>query len=351
MLDAPDSTSFGQGNHPLHYAAYEGHTHVVEELIARGCDVNARNELGATPLFFAAQQEQDAVVDLLLAASADPGLGEATHAFLPVDVASGSCRSRLLAAGPGLAQPEAPSTVEASAGSGGTLSVRWAAAAQARPLRGFHVAVWRAGDPDAGPDSVRPQLCGPELVAWVVRPRYFGEPLLYAVRALGPSAPSEWTVGEGTVTPCTVPETPPSPRCVGVSRVNEAAVRCRLQWAAADVDSRGSAIIGWELLCCFVSLRSRPRGRAAVGSSTLAQELKLPPGWLLDSTLTLSFERSVEGADPCDVPERGAVVFRLAALNSMGRSAFSGGTVVAASDATSTAASDGAAEAAADAPE
>jgi len=346
VLDMPDSTPLGQGNRALHYAAYEGHTAVVGALIERGCDVNSRNALGATALFFAAQQERSAVVQRLLAAAADPSIGETTHGFLPVDVASGECKSQLLAVAPGLSRPAAPSLVEASVGPRGSISVSWTAAAQSRPLRGFNVAIWRASGPESGPESVRPHFCGPGVEAWEVRPRFFGEPLLFAVQALGLSAPSEWVEGADPVTPFAAPAQPRPPRCVGVSRAR-GAVRCRLQWARTDVDSRGSPVTGWELSCCFVSFSSHPVSTVASDRSALSQELKLPRGWAIERTLTIALEGSSEGADPCDVPELGAVVFRLAAVNAAGRSAFSGGTVVAASDAAPAAASGESAEAAA----
>ncbi len=61
---------------PLHLAVYQGLPEIVELLIARGADVNLRNELGETPLWFAAHSpapsaDRIAVMQLLLEAGAD----------------------------------------------------------------------------------------------------------------------------------------------------------------------------------------------------------------------------------------------------------------------------------------
>ena len=56
---------------PVYFAAQEGHTHVVMELIKAGADVNQASSLGITPLYVAAQQGHEGIVALLIQAGAD----------------------------------------------------------------------------------------------------------------------------------------------------------------------------------------------------------------------------------------------------------------------------------------
>jgi cytohesin len=81
---------------PLHYAADEGHTEVVELLIANGADVNAKDEEGWTPFHLAAYWGGKDIVELLIAAGADVNaknnwigtpLDIATHPENPIDTA------------------------------------------------------------------------------------------------------------------------------------------------------------------------------------------------------------------------------------------------------------------------
>lgn len=56
-------------------AAYNGHAELVRELAALGADVNLLNDRNQSPLAGAIFKKEDAVVDALLAAGADPQAG------------------------------------------------------------------------------------------------------------------------------------------------------------------------------------------------------------------------------------------------------------------------------------
>ena len=66
-----DCTKNDDGWTPLHKAAYEGYREIVELLIAKGADVNAKNKRGMTPLHLAAEYGRNQVVELLIAKGAD----------------------------------------------------------------------------------------------------------------------------------------------------------------------------------------------------------------------------------------------------------------------------------------
>ena len=61
------NTAVNNGNTPLHQAAYRGHNGVVELLIVNGADVNSRTRSGITPLDWAKRNGHRAVVQTLLA--------------------------------------------------------------------------------------------------------------------------------------------------------------------------------------------------------------------------------------------------------------------------------------------
>ena len=57
---------------PLLYAAYNGHTAIVEYLLKRGADINAKTENGLTALFFASRFGHIEIIKVLLKNEADP---------------------------------------------------------------------------------------------------------------------------------------------------------------------------------------------------------------------------------------------------------------------------------------
>lgn len=67
---APCGAADNNGRTPLHEAAANGHTAVVEALIAAGAAVNATDSCGRTPLHEAAMKGHMAVVSALIAAGA-----------------------------------------------------------------------------------------------------------------------------------------------------------------------------------------------------------------------------------------------------------------------------------------
>lgn len=58
----------------LHYAAFAGHAAIVETLLERGAEVNARSTNGSTVLMMAAREGHAAIAERLVAAGADPQL-------------------------------------------------------------------------------------------------------------------------------------------------------------------------------------------------------------------------------------------------------------------------------------
>ena len=59
----------------LMLAAYHGHAELVTSLARVGADVNLLNDRGQSPLAGAIFKKEDAVIDALLAAHADPAAG------------------------------------------------------------------------------------------------------------------------------------------------------------------------------------------------------------------------------------------------------------------------------------
>jgi len=65
-----------RGNTLLMLAAYHGHAGLVADLAARGADVERINDRGQTPLAAAVFKGAPDVVEVLLAATADPHAGQ-----------------------------------------------------------------------------------------------------------------------------------------------------------------------------------------------------------------------------------------------------------------------------------
>lgn len=68
----PARRSISSVGPPLSYAAYNGHTKIVEYLIGRGAEIDGKTENGSTALFFAARFGHLDTVKVLLKHGADP---------------------------------------------------------------------------------------------------------------------------------------------------------------------------------------------------------------------------------------------------------------------------------------
>ncbi len=73
LKDHPDwvFSKDGNGWTPLHWAAFGGHKHIAELLLASKAEVNAKSNKGVTPLQLAALMGQKDVVELLLVHQAE----------------------------------------------------------------------------------------------------------------------------------------------------------------------------------------------------------------------------------------------------------------------------------------
>jgi ankyrin repeat protein len=64
----------GNGWTPLHAAAANGHTRMVETLIEQGADINAQDLAGSTPLHLAAARGHTDTISILLGYGADASI-------------------------------------------------------------------------------------------------------------------------------------------------------------------------------------------------------------------------------------------------------------------------------------
>ena len=114
VATATDTNEYGDGWTPLHYACYQGLGDIVDALLAAGAAVNGTNDLGFTPLFYAAQNNHLHICKLLVEQGADPAASGASaedgDVFMcPVDhVVDSPELMKLFRAHPKCQPPEAP---------------------------------------------------------------------------------------------------------------------------------------------------------------------------------------------------------------------------------------------------
>lgn len=65
-----------RGRTALHYAAYQGYTDIVKQLIEAGADINYEDHHGETPLFFAVTNKQKQTILHLLDNGANPEIND-----------------------------------------------------------------------------------------------------------------------------------------------------------------------------------------------------------------------------------------------------------------------------------
>lgn len=74
LAQASDTTEHGEGWTALHYACYQGHSAVVQALLAARPEINRTNDFGFSALFYAAQRGHIAICSLLIESGADPSV-------------------------------------------------------------------------------------------------------------------------------------------------------------------------------------------------------------------------------------------------------------------------------------
>jgi cytohesin len=80
---------------PLHWAAHKGRVEIVELLLERGANPNAKDNIGWTPLYRAAYCGHVEIVMILLEHGADPRIAD-NGGHIPLDYAKDSAIRSLL---------------------------------------------------------------------------------------------------------------------------------------------------------------------------------------------------------------------------------------------------------------
>jgi ankyrin repeat protein len=79
-------------NQQLHFAAQDGDPEKVKELLRRGCDPNAFDDLSKTPLHYATEQGRVEIMRVLIEAGADANAHEANKiGNTPLREVAGEC--------------------------------------------------------------------------------------------------------------------------------------------------------------------------------------------------------------------------------------------------------------------
>ena len=113
IVDGADvnATEDSNGRTPLHAAASESHIAIVELLITKGADVNAREVNGWTPLHFSAAFFRKEIAELLIVKGADVNAktqyfdGRDKIGYTPLDFARGGTADLLRKHGGKSAEP------------------------------------------------------------------------------------------------------------------------------------------------------------------------------------------------------------------------------------------------------